>query len=342
MAEVSAERWKALIAAEPDCSVLQTAEWAAVKEKFGWSARYVITDAAAAMILFRRLPRWAFGATVAYIPRGPILRDRNEYRLKLFWEEVDALCRRERAVFLRVEPEIEEDSPESGTLMSSMTDFRGAFATVQPPRTILLSVNLPEQDWLSRMNQKTRYNTNYSLRPEQGLTLSLADDVGEFYPLFAETGERDAFGVHSQEYYQTAYDVFRRENKAYNLVAVADGKPIAALMLFLQGSRGYYLYGASANAERKRMPNHFLQYHAMRVCAENGCRDYDLWGIPDEDVSVLESRFRERSDGLWGVYRFKRGFGGRIARMIGSYDKVYSPLAYRLMALVDGKRREAA
>lgn len=340
MAEVTAQRWQAFIAEEPNCSVLQTAEWAEVKEKFGWSARYVITDAAAALILFRRLPRWAFGATIAYIPRGPILRGRNEYQLNRFWEEIHALCRREKAIFLRVEPDIEERTPESVPLISSMSDFRPAFATVQPPRTILLSVNLPEQDWLSRMNQKTRYNTNYSLRPEQGLTLTLPDDVGEFYPLFSETGTRDAFGVHSQDYYQTAYDTFRKNGKAFNLVAAADGKPIAALMLFIQGRRGYYLYGASSNEERRRMPNHFLQYHAMRICAEQGCDDYDLWGIPDEGPAVLEAQFRDRSDGLWGVYRFKRGYGGRIARALGSFDKVYSPLLYRLTALADGKRQE--
>lgn len=342
MAEVSAQRWKSFIVDEPGCSVLQTAEWAEVKGKFGWTARYVITDAAAALVLFRRLPRWTFGATVAYIPRGPILRGGNEYQLKLFWEEVHALCRREKAIFLRVEPDIEERAAEAVPLLSSMADFRAAFATIQPPRTILLSVNLPEQDWLSRMNQKTRYNTNYSMRPEQGLTLTLPDDVGVFYPLFAETGTRDAFGVHSREYYQTVYDIFRKESKAFNLVAAADGEPIAALMLFIQGGRGYYLYGASANAERRRMPNHFLQYHAMRICAEHGCSDYDLWGIPDEDPAVLEAQFRERADGLWGVYRFKRGYGGRIARMLGSFDKVYSPLLYRLTAVVDEKRRERA
>ena len=339
MAEVTAERWRSFVNGEPNCSVLQSAEWAGVKERFGWRARYVICDAAAAVILFRRLLRWTLGATIAYIPRGPILRRKNVYELGLFWREVEEICRRERAIFLRVEPEIEENTEEGAALLASMDAFSDAFATVQPPRTILLSVNTPETDWLSRMNQKTRYNTNFSMREEQGLTLETPDDVRTFYSLFAETGARDEFEVHSQPYYQAVYDAFRRENRAFNLVAVAEGKPIAALMLFIQGRRGYYLYGASANAERKRMPNHFLQYHAMRICAEYGCLDYDLWGIPDEDPDALEAQFRDRSDGLWGVYRFKRGYGGRTVRMLGSFDRAYAPLAYRLAALIDRLRR---
>ncbi len=345
MPEVNAERWRTFIEEleekEIPLSVLQTAEWAEVKNRFGWSARYIITDAAAAVVLFRSLPRWTFGATIAYIPRGPILLEKNVYPLKLFWEEVHRLCQREKAVFLRVEPEIEDLTEDGVALRSSMSEFRPAFATVQPPRTILLSTNIPEQDWLTRMNQKTRYNTNFSLRPEQGLKLTMPDDVETFYSLFAETGARNEFGVHSLEYYQDAYDAFHAKGKAFNLVALADGEPIAALMLFIQGERGYYLYGASSNEGRNRMPNHFLQYHAMRICAENGCKDYDLWGIPDAEPIELEAHFKERSDGLWGVYRFKRGFGGRITRFLGSFDKVYHPLLYRLFLLADRYRRSS-
>jgi lipid II:glycine glycyltransferase (peptidoglycan interpeptide bridge formation enzyme) len=71
----------------------------------------------------------------------------------------------------------------------------------------------------------------------------------------------------------------------------------------------------------------------MLWAREHGCRSYDLWGVPDADEDALEAGFAERSDGLWGVYRFKRGFGGRVARFAGTWDLVYSPLRYRAYAL---------
>ena len=40
--------------------------------------------------------------------------------------------------------------------------------------------------------------------------------------------------------------------------------------------------------------------------------------------------FERRHDGLWGVYRFKRGFGGELRRAAGSIDRVYQPLLYRV------------
>jgi len=53
-----------------------------------------------------------------------------------------------------------------------------------------------------------------------------------------------------------------------------------------------------------------------------------MYGVPDEDPEKLEAEFTERDDGLWGVYRFKRGWGGRVVRTVGTWDRVYNPLIY--------------
>ena len=78
------------------------------------------------------------------------------------------------------------------------------------------------------------------------------------------------------------------------------------------------------------MPTYLLQWQAMRWAQSQGCLEYDLWGVPDAGEEELEQNFTERADGLWGVYRFKRGFGGRLLRTAGAWDKVYQPVLYRL------------
>jgi lipid II:glycine glycyltransferase (peptidoglycan interpeptide bridge formation enzyme) len=55
--------------------------------------------------------------------------------------------------------------------------------------------------------------------------------------------------------------------------------------------------------------------------------------VPDADEKSLEANFTQRSDGLWGVYRFKRGFGGRLKRAAGPWDRVYNPLLYQFYRL---------
>ena len=77
------------------------------------------------------------------------------------------------------------------------------------------------------------------------------------------------------------------------------------------------------------MPAYLVQWEAMRWAAARGCCEYDLWGIPDLPEESLEADFTQREDGLWSVYRFKRGFGGQIQRSTGAWDRVYMPLLYR-------------
>ena len=81
------------------------------------------------------------------------------------------------------------------------------------------------------------------------------------------------------------------------------------------------------------MPTYALQWAAIQWAKAKGCTSYDLWGAPDHDEDVLEADFTERSDGLWGVYRFKRGFGGQLKRAVGAWDRVYRPGLYQLYKL---------
>jgi lipid II:glycine glycyltransferase (peptidoglycan interpeptide bridge formation enzyme) len=112
------------------------------------------------------------------------------------------------------------------------------------------------------------------------------------------------------------------------LLAEYDGKPLAALFVARHGYRAFYLYGASSDEERNRMPTYLLQWEAMTWAKARGCEEYDLWGVPDEEEAVLEAGFETRHDGLWGVYRFKRGFGGELKRAVQAMDRVYNPLLY--------------
>jgi lipid II:glycine glycyltransferase (peptidoglycan interpeptide bridge formation enzyme) len=110
-------------------------------------------------------------------------------------------------------------------------------------------------------------------------------------------------------------------------------------MVFRRGARAWYFYGASSEAERSRMPAYLVQWEAMRWAIRHGCREYDLWGVPDADEAQLEAQFTERSDGLWGVYRFKRGFGGQLVRSAGAWDRVYLPPLYALYRVWLGRRQ---
>jgi lipid II:glycine glycyltransferase (peptidoglycan interpeptide bridge formation enzyme) len=83
------------------------------------------------------------------------------------------------------------------------------------------------------------------------------------------------------------------------------------------------------------MPNHLLQWEAMRRARADGCRWYDLWGVPDAlgravVAGVAPGDVAPGRGGLWGVWGFKRGFGGEVVRYVGLWTDVYAPVRHAL------------
>ncbi len=314
---LEASTWETFLREHPNAHILQTAAWGEVKAAFGWRVARVVVGAVGAQVLFRPLP---LGLSVAYVPKGPVGSPEG---WKALWPALDALCRQERAVFLKVEPDVWEGEAAA----APPPGFRAAVHAVQPRRTLVVSLRGREEDLLARMKQKTRYNIRLAAR--KGVTVRPWDNVEAFYALLRETGARDGFGVHSLAYYRRVYEAFHPRGEAALLVAEYQGEPLAALMVLARGSRAWYFYGASTGRHRNRMPTYLLQWETMRWAKARGCAEYDLWGVPDADQEVLETQFAQRRDGLWGVYRFKRGFGGHLRRA-PVWDKVYRPWLYRL------------
>lgn len=326
MPEINLRDWDALLADNPSVHLLQTGAWGELKTAFGWQAvRWVDEISHAkygAQILFRRLP---LGFTFAYLARGPVLANAG---VSIDWNqllpELDHICQAHRAAFLRIEPDVWEVLQVQVPTPSGVALSQHA---IQPPRTILIDLTGDEQEILARMKQKTRYNIH--LAEKKGVQVHPSADISAFCHLMSITGVRDGFSVHSREYYQKAYDLFAAQGACQLFQADYQGEPLAALMVFLSGSRAWYLYGASSDAHREKMPTYLLQWEAMRWARAQGAKQYDLYGVPDVSPAELEDQFLKRSDGLWGVYRFKRGFGGVVQRTVGPWDRIYHPIIYR-------------
>ena len=313
--------WTDYIEGFPQAHLLQTSAWGMLKSSFGWRARWVQADDAGAQILFRKLP---LGFTLAYIPKGPI----GEWLPELL-PAINQVCKEERAFMLKIEPDAAWDSELADQFQAH--GFSPSAQTIQPARTITVDLTPDEDEILAHMKQKTRYNIR--LADRKGVTVQPWNDVQSFAAMTLETAERDQFGAHSHAYFQRAYDLFHPSGGCELFAAEVDKTPVAGMMVFARGQRAWYFYGASLSIHREKMPTYLLQWEAMRWAKERGCTSYDLWGIPDADEKTLEDQFTSRSDGLWGVYRFKRGFGGKILRSMGAWDLPYSPMLNQLYQL---------
>jgi len=323
------ERWNAFLLKKGG-HLLQSYEWGEFKSRFGWRVSRVALEEggeiiAGAQALIRNLPL----GSLAYVPRGPVVDPQEGGTFGELWAQLHTLARQEGAVFLRLEPDWE--GGERAHLLAR-EGFHRAPESIQPQSTLAVDIEGDLKSILNQMKPKTRYNIRLAERKGVVVREGREEDLGAFYELLRITGRRDRFFVHSDRYYLEAWRTFAPQGMGRLFLAFYGHQMLAGLMAFAFGHRAYYLYGASSDEHRDLMPNYLLQWEAIRWAKESGCLVYDLWGIPDEVGREGEpSDFAKRKGGLWGVYRFKRGFGGRVVRTVGAFDYVYSSPLYRLV-----------
>ena len=336
--------WNSIIASLSNTHLLQTSQWAQVKSRVGWQPMYFIwghssNPDAAALILFRTISFGGFSARlkVAYIPKGPLLQDWADAKLRRqVLDDLIGLARQEGAVFLKIDPDVPigsgipgtdegEENPMGVAVLDDLSarGFRYSDEQIQFRNTVLIDL-LPDEDQiLARMKQKTRYNIRLAGRKGVSVRKGRAEDLDMLYRMYAETSLRDGFTIRGEDYYLGVWRTFLMQDNptCLPLIAVVDGEPVAALMLFHFANRAYYMHGMSSVLHRNKMPTYLLQWEAIKYAKSVGCTVYDLWGAPE---------VFDESDSMWGVFRFKQGLGGKVLRTIGAYDLPIRPLYYKI------------
>ena len=350
--------WNSIIAKLPNPHFLQTYEWGQVKAKYGWEPIYVVWDKqgnmqveknvirlssfvfppSAALILKRQILRNGFAArlSILYLPKGPLLDWTNEALRNRVLDDLQSFARKQGAIFLKMDPDVvlgtgipnnQDDALDNGgqAVMSELKRRGWGYASdqIQFKNTVLIHLNPSEEEILGRMKQKTRYNIRLAERKGVSVRVGTKDDLPILYKMYAETSVRDGFVIRDEGYYQTVWNLFMNSSDptCEPLIAQINGEAVASIFVFYFARRAYYVYGMSRDAHREKMPTYLLQWEAMRRAKAKGCSVYDLWGAPDV--------FNE-SDSLWGVYRFKEGFGGKVIRTLGAWDFAPNPLWYKL------------
>lgn len=337
--------WNALLRPLPCAHVLQTWEWGEFKRRTtGWTPERLAFRqddqiVAAAQILTRRVGP----LRVMYVPKGPALDYADSGLLAAVLDHLQRLARRRGAIWLKIDPDVvagtgipngspllegeggegkNRDDPTGQAVLRTLRarGWRFSADQVQFRNTITVDLTRPADDLLASMNQSTRRKVRTA--EKKGVTVRPAgiDDIPTLYDLYRVTGARDGFLIRPLDYYRDAWGTFMQAGLAQAFLAEAEDRPIAHVILLHFGHKCWYFYGASSNEARERMPNYALQWTAMQWAQAQGYPVYDFWGAPDTF---------EESDRLWGVYRFKRGFGGVITRHIGAWDYAPYPPLYR-------------
>jgi peptidoglycan pentaglycine glycine transferase (the first glycine) len=338
----SAAAWQSTLSAVPNAHPLQSWAWGEFKSRWGWSAQALRIQVneeqpqwvqAAALVLKRQVPRLPF--SILYVPKGPLLDYNNSRLRRVVLAQLEQLARRHKAIFIKIDPDVvrswgleaERPSPVGAVVMRDLQNRGWRFSAdqVQFRNTVTLDLERPAEELLAAMKQKTRYNIRLAERKGVRVRLGTPGDFATIVTMYADTAARDNFTIRPPDYYLDAWQTLYEAGLAQPLLAEYAGEAVAAVVLVHYGRRVIYMYGASSEKERQRMPNYLLQWEAIRWAQAQGAAVYDFWGAPNEFVE---------SDPLWGVWRFKAGYNGQVVRYIGAWDYPARPLWYWLYTVV--------
>ncbi len=184
---------------------------------------------AATLLLRKALP---LGYCYFYAPRGFVMNYKDESLIKSMTKEVVAFAKKRRAIFVKMDPDIiyrkenylEEEQKldyDSNKIIHTLKEagfkhlgFTKNFETTQPRYTFRIDLNqtLPEIE--SHFSKTTKQRINKAQKLGTEVVIGTEKDIHEFYHLMRLTEARKDFISHTEDYYQSLYEIFNEDNKA--------------------------------------------------------------------------------------------------------------------------------
>lgn len=259
---------------------------------------------------------------VGYLPKGPFPDAQLAEVLKQVG--MDNNC-----AFIKVEPNVLVDDTQP---FSVDPNFVPAIKTYFTKFNYILDLSQSEEELLSQMHPKTRYNIKVA--EKKGVEVKECTDEKSFklfLKLYFDTTKRQGYFGHNEKYHQKAWDTLRENNMARILIGFYEGKPLSAWMLYNFKDTLYYPYGGSSIEQRDVMANNLVAWEAIKLGKRLKLKEFDLWGALPPDAP---------SNHPWqGFNRFKKNYGAKHVEYLGSYDLIFDQTLYFIFNFFDKNTR---
>lgn len=262
---------------------LQSEYWREIKENLG-NKTY---DAGNIWFQTTKVP--GLNKYIGYVPRAT-LKD-------IDWKLLYVAGKKANCVYISVDP-LNQNLDKTHKVQDTKYKLLQGIPT-HLQENVVIDISKSEEDLLSNMKQKHRYNLKLSQK--KGVKFKIGDSeemFEEFLKLYNETVQRQNYFGRSEEYLRTVWNNLAEDNRSIATVYF-EGKPLSSWMLFLYEDTIYYPYGGSSDEYKNVMATYTLVWELIKWGKERGFKYIDLWGIEKDKKGEYD-----------GFSRFKLGFGG--------------------------------
>lgn len=407
--KLSKEEFKEFADKHEQITFHQTEEWANLKKENGWEAHYVgLKDdkkiVAGALILSKTLP--IIKKKMFYSPRGFLLDYKNKELLKTFTEEIKKYAKKEKAIFIKIDPyveyqerdnngEIVKDGYENKEVVDNLKELGYKFFgfnlmqdTLQPRWMHVIEINGRDEEEVQKdMESKTRQ----ILRKNEKSSIKTHEITKEELPLFKSimehTGERRDFIDRPLSYYEAMWDnlhesgilkiliadidfkeyyentekekeeieknlkdrIYKHDNQILKMnekkylstnkqdeesierltkqldkikeyqSKYGDKKTLGTILFLIYGNEVLSLFGGTDDNLMQFQSAYTVHYAGIKYAIDNHYKRYNFYGITGDF---------NKDNPLYGLYLFKKSFGGHVVELVGEYDLVVSSFWY--------------
>lgn len=321
------EEYEAFVLAHPAGEFTQSLRWPQVKSNWGYEG--IISrgpDGAirgAMLVLVQHIP--FIGTSFLYAPRGPVCDLHDRETLADLIAGADLLAKKHRAHAFKLDPNVLFKDQEAANNLKEL-GFRQSygpdgFEGIQARFNYRLYLGgRSEEEVLMNLTQGCRRKVRIAQRSGVEVRPVGPEYLDEFVRIMQVTGQRDGFAVRPRAYFERMLSALGPHARLY--MGFFEGKPVCGALTTNYAGKTCYVYGASDNVHRDKMPNYLMQWEMIRWAIETSCTVYDFQGV--------SGNLTEGSH-MYGLYQFKRGFNGQLDELAGEFDKVYRPVALRLV-----------
>jgi len=315
--------WDEFVGATPGGTYQQSSVWGEVKTVVGWRAIRLLVHregkiAGGCQLLLRSLP--VVGA-VAYVPRGPVMAERNGRAPEVVLNALREVAKGERITYLKLQP------PPDGAYLAGLLQAHGFVPSdleIAPRATTRIDLHRSSASVLGLMHTNARRNIAKARQIGVTVREGAESDLSIFAALVEETARRQSFSPYPSSYYKQTWRAFAAGGQVQLFIAEHEGVVLASNLVIGFGDTATYKMGAWSGARRNVPPNELLHLVAIEWARKMGYRYYDL-----DDISLTAAKAvlsGGRLDKGRGLERFKLGLGGEVLVFPGPYDYSVRPL----------------
>ena len=342
-------------------SFYQSSSWAKIKEYTGWIHYFVGVKkdnkiVACSLILGRKIYLNNF---LYYAPRGMLL-DYNDLELLTFFvEEIRKFLINKNGIIFKIDPliiyknhdrngEYLNDNFSNQHIIDSLVNLGfhhhgftiGYSEEAQFRWSYCLDVNKSIDEIILDMNQRCRR----CIKKYRNYPLKLVEvdesNINDFKAIMEHTASRQNHFDRSLDYYRYLdnelgersklliiyldKDKFIndfKDDKLFKIVSEDSRSmiPVSAGVFIFDKDRTNYVYGGTYKAYMSLMAQYMMQMEMIILSKKLNIPLYDFGGISGDFDSNSEN---------YGVYDFKRGFGGYVVEYIGEFDLILDKFGY--------------